>query len=77
MKEFVYKNDIPKKISTSLSKSDKVSNLVREKIGMNNYFKLYSNPNVIYDDLNKNIITHNNYLKYLEIAYLRFHIMTF
>lgn len=23
------------------------------------------------DDLNKNIITHNNYLKYLEIAYDR------
>lgn len=44
---------------------------------MNNYFKfqtsstIYSNPNVIYDDLNKNIITHNNYLKYLEIAYDR------
>lgn len=67
MKEFIYKNDIPKKISTSLSKSDKVSNLVKEKIGTNwhHFGKFsdtsirYSRPNVIYDDLNKKPITHD------------------
>lgn len=73
MKEFVYKNDNVRKIS-KLSNDD-IANLVKEKIGTKNISgfesTIYSKPNVIYDNLNKEAITHNNYLNYLELTYDR------